>query len=110
MEKEKYENIKKSLFLTKLNELNIETTLLEEQMNKINAFIQRDILIQEENKKKKDNYINLQLNIERQEKIIKSLNERSNYLDQEEGKLRNILSDTKKKLENKTKKILTKLN
>ena len=82
VEKEKYENIKKSLFLTKLNELNIETTLLEEQMNKINAFIQRDILIQEENKKKKDNYINLQLNIERQEKIIKSLNERSNYLDQ----------------------------
>ena len=105
VEKEKYENIKKSLFLTKLNELNIETTLLEEQMNKINAFIQRDILIQEENKKKKDNYINLQLNIERQEKIIKSLNERSSYLDQEEEKLRNILSDTKKKLENKTKKI-----
>ena len=105
VEKEKYENIKKSLFLTKLNELNIETTLLEEQINKINAFIQRDILIQEENKKKKDNYINLQLNIERQEKIIKSLNERSNYLDQEEEKLRNILSDTKKKLENKTKKI-----
>jgi len=105
VEKEKYENIKKSLFLTKLNELNIEATLLEEQMNKINTFIQKDILIQEENKKKKDNYINLQLNIERQEKIIKSLNERSNYLDQEEEKLRNILNDTKKKLETKTKKI-----
>ena len=105
IEKSKYEEIKKSLFLTKLNELNIETTLIEEQINKINTFIQRDIIIQEENKKKKDNYTNLQLNIERQEKIIKSLNERSNHLDIEEQKLRKLLDETKKKLETRTKKI-----
>ena len=105
LEKRKYEEIKKSLFLTKLNELNIETTLLEEQINKINTFIQKDILIQEENQKKKDNYINLQLAIERQDAIIKSLNERSNYLDKEEEKLRTQLEDTKKKLESKAKKI-----
>ena len=76
-EKQKYEKIKRSLFLTKLNELNIESNLLEEQINKINTFIQRDIQIQEENHKKKDNLLNLQLNIERQEKIIKRLNKKS---------------------------------
>ena len=103
IEKKKYEDIKKSLFLTKLNELNIEATLLEEQINKINNFIQRDIIIQEENKKKKDNNMNLQLNIERQEKIIKSLNERSNYLDKEEEELQSKLNEMKKKLESKTK-------
>ena len=103
VERRKYEEIKKSLFLTKLNELNIESNLLEEQINKINTFIQRDIMLQEDNKKKKDNYINLQLNIERQEKIIKSLNERSNYLDKEEERLKSQLNDTKKKLETKTK-------
>ena len=103
LERMKYEELKKSLFLTKLNEFNIETTLLEEQINKINNFIQRDILIQEENIKKKDNNMNLQLNIERQEKIIKSLNERSNYLDNEEKKLQSKLNEMKKKLESKTK-------
>ena len=105
VEKKRYEGIKKSLFLTKLNELNIESTLLEEQINKINTFIQRDILIQEENQKKKENLNNLQLNIERQEKIIKSLNERSNYLEKEEERLRYILNETKKKLETKEKEI-----
>ena len=104
-EKQKYEKIKRSLFLTKLNELNIESNLLEEQINKINTFIQRDIQIQEENHKKKDNLLNLQLNIERQEKIIKSLNERSNYLDKEEENLKLKLEEMKKKLESKTKKI-----
>ena len=105
VEKKRYEGIKKSLFLTKLNELNIESTLLEEQINKINTFIQRDILIQEENQKKKENLNNLQLNIERQEKIIKSLNERSNYLEKEEERLKYILNETKKKLETKEKEI-----
>ena len=106
-EKKKYETIKKSIFLTKLNELNIESLLLEEQINKINAFKQRDILIQEENIKKKENNNNLKLNIERQEQIIKSLNKRSNNLDNEEAKLKYILSDIKKNLEKKEKKINT---
>ena len=105
IEKKKYEELKKSLFLTKLNELNIEKTLLEEQINKINTFIEKGILIQEENEKKKDNYNNLKLNIERQEKIIKSLNERSNYLNNEETKLRYLLFDSKKNLEKKEKKV-----
>ena len=105
IEKKKYDEIKKSLFLTKLNELNIETNLLEEQISKINTFIQRDIIVQEDNMKKKENFSNLQLNIERQEKIIKSLNERSNYLDKEEAKLKEQLNETKKLLESKEKKI-----
>ena len=105
IEKKKYDAIKKSLFLTKLNELNIETSLLEEQINKINAFKQKGILIQEENQKKKENNYKLKLNIERQEQIIKSLNKRSNNLDNEEAKLRYILSEIKKNLEKKEKKI-----
>ncbi len=105
LEKNKYEKLKHSLFLTKLNEFDIEANLLEEQINKIMSFINRDLVVQEDYLKKKQNFENLQINIEKQEKLIKSLNERNISLDKEEEQLKENLKEIKKNLENKSKKI-----
>jgi DNA repair exonuclease SbcCD ATPase subunit len=104
-EKEKYEKIKKSLYLTKMNELSVESALLEEQINKISSFITKAFVIQEENLKKRQEYINLRDNIEKQEKIIKNLTEKANILDKEEVRMTEELEKGKKKLVLKSQKI-----
>ena len=105
IEKEKYEKLKKSLFLTKMNELKTESILLEEQINKINSFINKAFLVQEDNNKKKNEYLNLKENIDKQKNIINSLNERYNLLNNEENKLNEQLEKIKKNINLKNKKI-----
>ena len=104
-EKEKYEKLKRSLFLTKMNELKTESTILEEQINKIKTFVNKAFILQEENNKKKNDYLNLKDNINKQLDIIKSLNERSNLLDKEENDLKDNLDKIKRNLISKNKKI-----
>ena len=104
-EKEKYEKIKKSLYLTKMNELSVESALLEEQIKKISSFITKAFVIQEENLQKRKEFINLRENIEKQEKIIKNLTERANALDKEEVQLRDVLEKGKINLDLKNRKI-----
>jgi len=104
-EKEKYEKIKKSLYLTKMNELNIESSLLEEQIKKISSFIAKAFVIQEENLKKRQEFINLREHIEKQEKIIKNLTERANILDKEEVRMTEELEKGRKNLVLKNQKI-----
>ena len=105
IEKEKYEKIKKSLFLTKMNELKTESILLEEQINKINSFINKAFLVQEDNNKKKNEYLNLKDNIDKQKNIIKNLNERFNLLNNEKNELKEKLENLKKNVNLKNKKI-----
>ena len=105
IEKEKYEKIKKSLFLTKMNELKTESMLLEEQINKINSFINKAFLVQEDNNKKKNEYLNLKDNIEKQRNLIKNLNERFNLLNNEKKQLKEQLENIKKNVNLKNKKI-----
>ncbi len=104
-EKEKYEKLKRSLFLTKMNELKTESTILEEQINKIKTFVNKAFILQEENNKKKNDYLNLKDNINKQLDIIKSLNERSCLLDKEENDLKDNLDKIKRNLISKNKKI-----
>ena len=104
-EKEKYEKIKKSLYLTKINELSVESYLLEEQIKKISSFITKAFVIQEQNLKKRQEFINLRENIEKQEKIIKNLTERANMLDKEEVRMTEELEKGKKNLVLKGQKI-----
>ena len=104
-EKEKYEKLKKSLYLNKMNELNVESALLEEQIKKISSFIAKAFVIQEENLKKRQEFINLRENIEKQEKIIKNLTERTFILDKEEVRLTDELEKGKKNLVLKGQKI-----
>ena len=61
------------------------------------SFINRDLVVQEDYLKKKQNFENLQINIEKQEKLIKSLNERNISLDKEEEQLKENLKEKKKK-------------
>jgi F0F1-type ATP synthase beta subunit len=88
-----------------MNELSVESALLEEQINKISSFITKAFVIQEENLKKRQEYINLRDNIEKQEKIIKNLTERANILDKEEVRMTEELEKGKKKLVLKSQKI-----
>ena len=104
-EKEKYEKIKKSLYLTKMNELSFESALLEEQIKKINSFITKAFEIQEENLKKRQEFINLRENIEKQENIIKNMTERAKILDKEEVRMTKELEKGKKNLVLKGQKI-----
>jgi len=104
-EKEKYEKIKKSLYLTKMNELSVESALLEEQIKKISSFITKAFVIQEENLKKRQEFINLRENIEKQEKIIKNLTERANFLDKEEVRMTQELEKGRQNLALKNQKI-----
>ena len=104
-ETEKYEKLKRSLFLTKINELKVESNLLEEQVIKINAFIKEAFLVQEENKKKKEEYLNLKENIDKQKDLIKNLEERSYYLEKEENELNENFNEIKKDLNLRNKKI-----
>ena len=97
-EKEKYEAIKKSIYLTKMNELKIESTLLEEQINKIKLFINKAFIIQEENIKKKNEYLNIKDNINKQLEIIRNLSEKSELLNKEENELKSNFVKIKKNL------------
>ena len=104
-ENDKYKKLKKSLFLTKMKELKTESILLEEQIKKINIFINKAFLTQEENNKRKIEYMNLKVSIDKQNELIKNLDERANILDKEENDLKEQLEDIKKNVNTKNKKI-----
>ena len=104
-EKNKYEMLKRSPFLTKMNELKTESFLLGEQINKINLFINKAFLVQEENNRQKQDYLNLKENIDKQFEIIRSLEENSNILKKEENELKDQLKIIKNNLKSKNKQI-----
>ena len=104
-ETEKYENLKKSLFLTKMKELKAESILLEEQIKKINVFINKAFAIEEENNKKKNEYLKLKESINKQKELILTLDERANMLEKEEVDLREELKKINKDIKKEHKKI-----
>ena len=104
-ETEKYENLKKSLFLTKMNELKTESILLEEQIKKINTFINKAFVIEEENNKKKNEYLKFKESINKQKELITTLEERANMLDKEEVELKEELKIFNSNIKNEHKKI-----
>ena len=104
-EKNKYETLKRSLFTTKMNELKIESFLLEEQINKINLFINKAFAMQEENNRQKQDYLDLKENIDKQNEIIKNLEENSYLIKNEENELKEKLKKIKINLNSKNKKI-----
>ena len=97
-EKEKYEKLKKSKVLTKMKELKAESVLLEEQINKMKLFINKSLVIQEENMKKRNDYIKIKDTINKQIEIIRNLTDKSESLDKEEKELKENLSKIKQRL------------
>ena len=100
LENEKLEQFKKSIFVTTLNELEIESKLLKSQINKIDSLLSNALLIKEENVKKLNEKDILKEHLLNQEKIISNLILMTNNLENEENELKNNLK--KNKIEIKT--------
>ncbi len=96
--------LKRSLYLTKIKELNIESKILLQQFNKINILIDNALEIKNENDKTMEEYDNLKENINRQEIILSSLNNECISLEQEEYFLNNQLQNLKNELKTKIEK------
>ena len=104
-ENEKLEKLKRSLFMTKINELNIESILYEEQISKVSTLLNNAMLVKEENDKKKEEYASLEENMKKQDEIINNLLKKSYELDDEENFLKDKLKETKNSFDNNVKKV-----
>ena len=104
-EKENIDKLKKSLFITKMNELNIESNLLESQINKINSLLSIALKIKEKNEEKMTEIGTIQENMSKQEKIILNLINMTTKLKEEENELNNKFNINKTELKLKIKEV-----
>ena len=104
-EDEKFEKLKHSIFNTKVNELNIESKLLDEQITKINSLIANALLVKEKNLVKLNNIEDLQESIFRQKSILKNLKSMIESLTKEESELTITLDKNKNEFNSKLKKV-----
>ena len=105
IEKEKIDKLKKSLFITKMNELNIESNLLESQINKINSLLSISLKIKDKNEVKLAEIGSIQENMSKQEKIIFNLINMTTKLEEEESELKNKFHKNKNELKLKIKEV-----
>ena len=105
IEKEKIDKLKKSLFITKMNELNIESNLLESQINKINSLLSISLNIKDKNEVKLAEIGIIQENMSKQEKIIFNLINMKTKLEEEESELKNKFHKNKNELKLKIKEV-----
>ena len=105
IEKEKIDKLKKSLFITKMNELNIESNLLESQINKINSLLSIALKIKAKNEEKLVEIDTIQENISKQEKIIFSMKNMTTKLEEEGNELKKRFNINKNELKLKIKEV-----
>ena len=109
----KLDYLKRSLYITKIKELNAESKILQQQYDKINKLIDNSLEIKEKNDKTLEEYDNLKENIHRQEIILSNLSEDCQSLEKEEyylnKQLLNLKNELKVKIE-KAKKNNNELN
>ena len=120
-EKNKIEKLRQSIYNTKVNELKIESDLLEQEINKIKVLLSNALEIKEKNDIKESEIQSFRDNIAKQDKIIKDLITITKRLENEINEL-NIkikkinnydsqLNQLKKKNENLTKqKVINNVN
>ena len=104
-ENDKFKKLKKSLFVTKMNELNLESNILELQVNKINSLLSNALKIKEKNEIKTNELENIKENLEKQDTIINNLITFNINLEKEEKTLKNTFNKNKKELKSKIKKV-----
>ena len=90
-ENDKLNDIKKSLFLTKIKELGMEAIFYKEQINKIKLLIENSLQIKEQNDNKMNEFDSLKENIERQNIIIDNLTRENIFLENKQENLNNNL-------------------
>ena len=101
----KLQRLKSSIFVTSMNELNIESKMLEEQFTKINSLLQNSILVKEGNEKKLEEFNIIKDNIDKQEKIINNLNEMISKLEVQESVLNEQFTKNKEALKVKLNEV-----
>jgi seryl-tRNA synthetase len=105
----KFNYFKRSLYITKIKELNVESKVLQQQYNKISTLIDNSLELKEQNDKAMEEFENLKENINRQEIILSNLDHDCLALEKHEHYLNNQLltlkNDLKTKIE-KAKKII----
>ncbi len=109
LENDKSEKLKKSVFITKMNELNIESLILKEQLNKINSLLENAFLMKNNNENKNKEKLKLKENIEKQEKIKKDLTIMIIDLENKESNLKTKLELNEFELRNKIKEVNTNI-
>ena len=103
-ENAKLNYLKRSLYITKIKELSVESKLLQQQFNKINSLIENGLKVKEQNDKTMEEYNYLKNNINRQEMIISNLEQDCLSLEKQEYFLNNQLLNLKKELKTKIEK------
>ena len=104
-ENDKYKKLKKSIYATKMNELNIESTILKDEINKIKLLLDNAYSINKKNELKNKEILKLEKNIENQQKIEKNMILLINKLEQEENQLKEVFIEDKYNLSNKIKEV-----
>ena len=102
---EKSSLMKKNEKLTKLNEYEIEKISLEEQINKINNLLLYSNNINDIEKNKFDEYNKIQEKINSQNKILESLKDEMNLLDEEEKMIKEEIENIHLKIKEEKNKI-----
>ena len=105
LENEKFEKLKHSIYNTKVNELKIESNLLEDQINKINSLITNALQIKQKNEIQLKEIGDVQESISKQEKIIKNIKAIVDNLKNKEDVLNVRLNENKNELNIKLKKV-----
>ena len=113
---EEIESYKKSNYYTKMNEINLESSLYKQQIDKINILINNALLSYERNQIQLKEYELLKNKIKEQEKVLKSLNNEYDNLQNEEfiineniKKMKNVL-DRKNVRKSKNTNLINTLN
>jgi hypothetical protein len=107
---EEIKNNKKSIYYTKMKEINIESSFYKEQINKMNALISNALSVHEKNQSQLKEYDLLQNKIKQQEKVIKTLNKTYKNLKDEEFSIRENIKKMKNLLIIKNSKKYTNYN
>ena len=96
--------LKRSLYITKIKELSVESRLLQQQFSKINTLIENALNVKEQNDKTMEEYDNLKDNLNRQQIIISNLEQDCKSLEKQEYFLNNQLLNLKNELKTKIEK------
>ena len=110
LENDKFEKLKRSVYVTKMNELNIESIILKTNLKKINSLLENALVIKKSNDLKNEELTKIKENLEKQEKIENNLNTMILNLEKKENELKDKLEMNEFNLINKIKEVNLNIN
>ena len=110
LENDKFEKLKRSVYVTKMNELNIESIILKANLKKINSLLENALVIKRSNDLKNEELTKIKENLEKQEKIENNLNIMILNLEKKENELKDKLEMNEFNLINKIKEVNLNIN